>query len=605
MGADGRLLSFCHSAQPGGGFVSKLLWKIRRLRAMEAKEIIHRAKCSFRNRFFAPRHEAWSPGEAYDKLFTSSQVRQLTLPLTSSDLTDATRLLNGDWSIFGFPIRLDDPPNWRRNYITGQDWPDLPASSLDYRRNDVAGGVKFAWELGRWTWATSLAHAFHLTGDPTYRDKCLQWMHDFAVKNPIKHGIHHTSGIEDAIRVLAGIWSLGLLKASSDALTNPILGLIAQQAIHCMDNLSIGSSGNNHLLAEYSAMTVAGAALPGLTLGPTLLETGFRGICNETLCQINPDGSSVEQAFGYLPFIWELILLPLMFAELAGKSTPQEVKDRLACSFNFAQTVRLPDGTMPKIGDEDDGCVLLPGCSMSRLDFIGNILQSYVGEMPSVVDGTYIFPEGGYTVWRHKGLLITFDHGPLGYKSIAAHGHADALSFTVFANGTPIVVDPGIYAYQDDYAARDRFRSTPYHSTVNFVGRSQSEILGPFMWGAQARVARQDDGWECTWHTGEKHWRNVLSDNSVVTVLDKVSGEKPESVLVLHPTANVELQRSLAWVSVGEWQARITSTGLNEWRLEPGEYSPRFGHKVPTNRLCAGFDGPSATIEIAIGRAIR
>lgn len=572
---------------------------------MEPTEVFHRAKCSFRNRFFPPKYERWSPEEAYEHLFNGSEVHPLTLALPCNDLTVAIGLLNGDWSLFGSPVRLDDPPNWHKNYKTGQEWPDISSKSIDYRRNDIAGGVKFTWELGRWTWATSLAHAFQLTRDSHYRDKCLHWMRDFAVRNPIKHGIHHTSGIEDAVRVLAGVWSLGQLDSSEVAMTRPILGLIAQQALHCMDNRSIGSSGNNHLLAEYAAMTVSGAALPRLKVRSILFETGLQGIYQETLRQINPDGTSVEQSFGYLPFIWELIVLPLMYAEMAGNPTPQEIRNRIMASLRFGHIIRLPDGTTPKVGDEDDGCVLLPGCTRSRLDFVGSIVEDFVGEMPHVEDGTYEFPEGGYTIWRQKGLLVTFDHGPLGYKSIAAHGHADALAFTIFAQGNPMIVDPGIYAYQDDYVARDRFRSTSYHSTVNFGGRNQSEILGPFMWGARAKVLRQDDGWECTWHTGERHWRSVSLDNSVVTVRDKVVGAHPESVLVLHPSAQVDLQGTVAWVTVGDWQARIVSTGLEHWRAESGEYSPHFGHKVDSTRLCAGFDGASSSVEIAIQKTPR
>ena len=45
---------------------------------------------------------------------------------------------------------------------------------------------------------------------------------------------------------------------------------------------------------------------------------------------------------------------------------------------------------------------------------------------------------------RHR---ITMDVGPLGYPSIAAHGHADALAVTVSDGGRDLIGDPGTGSY--------------------------------------------------------------------------------------------------------------------------------------------------------------
>ena len=112
-------------------------------------------------------------------------------------------------------------------------------------------------------------------------------------------------------------------------------------------------------------------------------------------------------------------------------------------------------------------------------------------------DGRSEFPHGGYTVWRQRGLHATFDHGPLGLGALATHGHADALSLTVFHDAEGVVIDSGTLAYQDDAVRRERCRSTPAYNTVHFGGRScQSVMLGPFLWGARATVAADGDGWQ-------------------------------------------------------------------------------------------------------------
>ena len=57
-------------------------------------------------------------------------------------------------------------------------------------------------------------------------------------------------------------------------------------------------------------------------------------------------------------------------------------------------------------------------------------------------------------------LSVLFDCGELGFKSIAAHGHADVLSFTVRAFGEDLLVDPGTYDYFTFSGWRLYFRGT-------------------------------------------------------------------------------------------------------------------------------------------------
>jgi hypothetical protein len=101
-------------------------------------------------------------------------------------------------------------------------------------------------------------------------------------------------------------------------------------------------------------------------------------------------------------------------------------------------------------------------------------------------------PEGGMTVFMSGGyenipdILIGIDHAPLGYGSIAAHGHSDALSFQMFADGTRIFADPGTYIYHCDTESRNDFRRTCRHNTVCINSTDQSEMMGPFLWGRKA-----------------------------------------------------------------------------------------------------------------------
>lgn len=95
---------------------------------------------------------------------------------------------------------------------------------------------------------------------------------------------------------------------------------------------------------------------------------------------------------------------------------------------------------------------------------------------------------GGNTILRSRDhrILIGIDHAALGFGTIAAHGHADALSFQMYVNGLPVFIDPGTYIYHCDIESRNAYRKTENHNTVCINGRDQSEMLGAFLWGKRA-----------------------------------------------------------------------------------------------------------------------
>jgi hypothetical protein len=97
------------------------------------------------------------------------------------------------------------------------------------------------------------------------------------------------------------------------------------------------------------------------------------------------------------------------------------------------------------------------------------------------------FPLGGYYILgcefeTPRELRLTVDAGPLGFQTIAAHGHADALSFTLSVGGLEFLIDPGTYAYHTQGPWRRYFRGTAAHNTVRVDEQDQSEPGGNFMW---------------------------------------------------------------------------------------------------------------------------
>ncbi|MBI1798984.1 MAG: alginate lyase family protein [Candidatus Eisenbacteria bacterium] len=588
--------------------MNDLGWKLARLRVMTPGEIAHRARVALRDAVAPPSYTRWTPERAFEHLFEGDEHEVLRSSLLAklvrvvdgaafeSEIAAARALMEGRWTLFGAPVRLDHPPRWNASPRTGAAWPDAPSASLDYHDTSIAGDPKDTWELGRLTVLPTLALAARATGDRAFADRAVAWLDDFTARNPLGRGIHHTSGIEQAVRVLNVTWTLALLgDRADDVKLAPCLGILAQQALCCRDHLSLGSSANNHLIAEYAAMTVLGSIFPAARDAQGLRDRGLRGLEKETLRQFAPDGVLCEQAFGYLPLVWELLLLAIVAAEAAGAPVSNAVRARLGASLEFARVIRLEGGSWPRVGDEDDGRILLAGESASRLDRVGNALAAWLGAdafdsaetalalllfgnaRPARREHDGVTVTADYTVWRDRDVVVTFDHGPLGLEPLAAHGHADALSVTIHRGRDAVVVDPGTFAYHADPDARDRCRSTPAHSTVHFGGASQAQMRGPFLWqgftrcrpepvgdAAHADAARDAGradasrvdargdtadaaGWSCEWSGREWHRRSVSVAGGAIEIRDRARPVGDAHVVfALAPGARVELSGARA-----------------------------------------------------------
>jgi uncharacterized heparinase superfamily protein len=109
---------------------------------------------------------------------------------------------------------------------------------------------------------------------------------------------------------------------------------------------------------------------------------------------------------------------------------------------------------------------------------------------------------------------VFFDCAALGYGPIAAHGHADCLSIGLNVDGQPVIVDAGTYDYFTYPDWRNYFRETRAHNTAEIDERSQSEMLGPFMWGhrASARLIEWQDDSNVTTVVGEHYGYTSLPD---------------------------------------------------------------------------------------------
>jgi hypothetical protein len=311
-------------------------------------------------------------------------------------------------------------------------------------------------------------------------------------------------------------------------------GSVYEHVRHIRANYSRFSSANNHLIGEAAGVYVACSTWPFWPETAVWRDEARTILVRELELQHTGDGVNKEQAVSYQQFVIDFYLMTLLVDR--GTPYPSQAMDRFRRLFEFLASIMDCGGNVPMIGDSDDGYVTTlsqePGfCAYRSLLATGAVLfgdprlKHKAGRLddktrwllgpgaePSFASLSQrreglpfrrAFPEGGYYLLgrafeQGDEVRLLIDSGPLGYLSLAAHGHADALALTLSASGEEFLIDPGTYAYHTREPWRTSFRGTAAHNTARIDGRDQSVIGGKFMWthkaAARCEVFDQQEG---------------------------------------------------------------------------------------------------------------
>lgn len=505
----------------------RLGWYGRRLSSMSAGEIVHRVG------EFAQKQRARltaSGWERFDVADGPLPVFPVTLDVSSVDeallarwrhlaeeaMAGRFRLLGVDWPQTG------GHSIWHFDPVSQQEWPrNAYCFNINYRHNDRYGDIKYVWEVNRLQHLQPLAALACATGSDEIRAFVAAEIDSWIADNPPFLGVNWSSGIELSLRAISVLVAAQLLgeNAFSETQRRAIRSFLAATGMWINRYPSRFSSANNHLIAEAVGLFVIAAACPDLPAAKTWYKRSRQTLIEEVERQFHADGIGAEQSPTYTAFSLELYLTAARVAEECGDPFPKCVINKLAAAGEALSWFMDENGEVPRIGDDDEGRVIVSDPQADRL-YVASILQATAhvcnkiylvppgapahlrdwvfcrsGErMPAQARGIGArnFREGGYTVVREriheKRLVLIMDHAPLGYLSIAAHGHADALSVWLSYGGKALLGDAGTFLYHAGGAWRDAFRGSQLHNTLSIAGESSSLVSGAFNWKTKATV---------------------------------------------------------------------------------------------------------------------
>ncbi len=339
------------------------------------------------------------------------------------------------YDYLGHTFDLDRPDRWHYSPDTGRSWPWQYGPSLPVCGPAAAGDVKLIWELNRHQFLPTLARR-----DPHLARAVLT---DWLTQNPVPWGINWSSAMEVGLRLIAWLETLAVAPALADVLREPM----ADHARFVAHHLSADwIPRNNHLIAEAAALACYGRACRA----PRFQAVGERWLAQARREQFYPSGANREQALAYHEFVTHLF-------ELAGQPW--------APAREFLATVAQPDGSLPPVGDSDDG-------HAAPTPFT----------RPAPARDSVALADAGYYVIRHGGDYCLVRCGEFGLAPNYSHAHADLLSPILWLRGQPVLTDPGTFTYNGDEEQRRWFRSAHAHSVVVVDERDYAQQAGTFAW---------------------------------------------------------------------------------------------------------------------------
>lgn len=558
-------------------------------------------------------------------------------------------------NIFGKKFNFSDPDSidWHKDIFSNQSFPKIFSKSINILSNPSLS-AKVVWEVNRLQFLMKIAIDYNSTKDDAHLHLFIKIIKSWISDNPYLKGVNWYSNIEINLRLINWFLCWEVLDADSLMVENKVFKeFVAKDWIpsiysHCMysyQNPSKYSSANNHLVSEYSGLFIASSKWE-FQESEKWKQYSKKGLEEEIVKQHSSKGINKEEAAEYIQFVTDFFLIAFIVGEKTQNPFSLKYKLYLHNIFNYIFNFLDSKGNFPPYGDEDDGkCFIVDfderfnnfkslltsgaiifqdsrlkiksnGFDLKNKLLFGESCRDAFGLVPSVPieEKSEFYKEEGHFFFRKKDnnndeIYLHFDAAPLGFLSIAAHGHADALSIILHIDGDPILIDPGTYIYHTHKEWRNYFISTLAHNTICIDHLNQALQGGPTLWLQHYKtqvsdliqtdkiesVTASNNGYEAV---GCSHQRTVYFERNTnkFTITDEIDVNQENHEIFqpwhLHPSVEIGIVNDNIYQlkhKMGDRKIKITfdpklSFEIVTGQLKPilGWYSPSFMQKKQT-----------------------
>ncbi len=612
-------------------------WYLNRLKTFSIGEYPYRAKQVLQKKYEKLFHQ--------DKCFAAG--KQIIEKKILEEVSFNKEYQDSEINIFGKKFNFCDPDSidWHKDIFSNQSFPKTFSKSINILSNPALS-AKVVWEINRLQFLMKIAINYNSTKNERHLRLFIKIIKSWISNNPYLKGVNWYSNIEVNLRLINWFLCWEVFDADTLMIENKIFKEFAEKDwipsiyCHCIysyQNPSKYSSANNHLISEYSGLFVASSKWK-FEESEKWKQYSKNGLEEEIVKQHSLKGINKEEAAEYIQFITDFFLIAFVVGERTQNPFSSKYKSYLQNIFSYIFNFLDSKGSFPPYGDEDDGkCFivdfdehfnnfksLLTSAAIifhdpqlknkcngfdlkNKLLFGESCRKAFESLSPALTNEKSVFyEEEGHFIFRKKEdkeeIYLHFDAAPLGFLSIAAHGHADALSIILHIDGNPILVDPRTYIYHTDKEWRNYFISTLAHNTICIDRSNQALQGGPTLWLKHYKTevsgliqADEIESVTAT-HNGYKvagcsHQRTVHfdRDKNEFTILDEIEVNKENHEIFqpwhLHPAVEIERSNTHRYElkhKIGNRKIKMTFDPKLNFEIVTGQPKPILGWYSPS-----------------------
>lgn len=356
------------------------------------------------------------------------------------------------------------------------------------------------YNLHYFEYVFSLIKAYKDTKDDQYCDKSKSIILAWIEQNPKKNKGVGWDSYPTAIRLTNWLSVYTYLEkeiCADEPFRKAFVSSLWEQYNYLSRHLEKDLLGN-HYFENLKALVLCSLFFDDEKMLKKSIEELHRQCCE----QILPDGMHFELSPMYHKLIFEDVMRVGVALRGAGRKDAA-IETYLQPMLDIAYSLEEGLNRIPLFNDSGNNVA-------KSLDAICAAAKEHFGLIPIYRDK---FPDSGYYIFKRGEWKLIVDAGQPGPRYQPGHAHCDAMSFELFKNGKPIVVNCGTYAYQ--CKERGFFRSTAAHNTVMADGAEQSQCWGIFRMGKRSSVKIQT--------VGSDYIEMGLTDQKGAAVLRKIA----------------------------------------------------------------------------------
>ena len=364
--------------------------------------------------------------------------------------------------------------------------------------------IKFLWEPARFGWAITLGKAYCYTGDKHYPESFWHYLEEFNHNNPLNLGPNWQSGQEVALRLIALVISMNLLKPTfktDSKKIRSVFELIADHAERVLVTLAYAKAqNNNHLVSEAVGLYTAGVFFSRHPRSAKWKRTGLDIFNQAVQTQISADGEYIQHSTNYQRMFLMLSLWMQYLLETEGKDFEESTRKNLALATKWliGQLDSL-SGKVPNLGHNDGSNILL----FSNADYPD--YRPVIQATSRVFLAKAALPAGE---WDDLCIWLGFPTSPVLPESIdlkkswgkdrigspdswasmravrynSRPAHADQLHVEIWYKGINIACDAGTFLYNGKFPWDNHLSTTLVHNTVAIDNQDQMKRASRFLW---------------------------------------------------------------------------------------------------------------------------